>query len=92
MARSEMSYQDGSPNPFRPSWTARLRPIALPGEWEASGYDLNLAYHDMLPYMALSSLVGMGSVSGVTSALQDFANMERSTRGFGKSTIEGIVK
>lgn len=92
MARAEMSYQDGDPNPFRPSWTARLRPIALPGEWQEAGFDLNQSFHDVLPYMALSSLIGMGSVSGVTSALQDFANMERSTRGFGHSTIEGIAK
>lgn len=92
MARAEMTYQDGDPNPFRPSWTARLRPIALPGEWHEAGFDLNQSFHDVLPYMALSSLVGMGSVSGVTAALQDFANMERATRGFGQSTVEGIVK
>lgn len=92
LARAEMTYQNGDPNPFRPSWTARLRPVALPGEWQEAGFDLNQSYHDVLPYMALSSLIGMGSVSGVTSALQDFANMERATRGFGHSTIEGIAK
>jgi len=92
MARAEMTYQDGDPNPFRPSWTARLRPVALPGEWQEAGFDLNQSYHDVLPYMALSSLIGMGSISGVTSALQDFANMVRATRGFGHSTIEGIAK
>jgi hypothetical protein len=92
MARAEMSYQTGTPNPFRPSWTARMRPVALPGEWKQAGFDLNQTYHDVIPYLALSSLVGMGSVSGLTSAIQDFAMMERATRGFGHSTIEGVGK
>lgn len=93
MARSEMSYQDGgAPNPFRPSWTARMRPVALPGEWQEVGYDLNQVYHDTLGYLALSSLIGLGDVSAVTSAMKDMANMERATRSFGHSTIEGITK
>lgn len=92
MARAEMSYQTGTPNPFRPSWTARMRPVALPGEWKQAGFDLNQTYHDVIPYLALSSLVGMGSVSGLTSAIQDFAMMERATRGFGHSTIDGVGK
>lgn len=93
MARSEISYQDGgTPNPFRPSWTARMRPVALPGEWQEAGYDLNQAYHDTLGFLALSSLVGMGSTAGLTSAMKDMVNMERATRSFGHSTIEGITK
>ena len=55
MARAEISYQDGgTPEPFHPSWTARMRPVALPGEWEEAGFDLNQAYHDSMGYMALA--------------------------------------
>ncbi|QED27060.1 hypothetical protein FRD01_07355 [Microvenator marinus] len=92
MARAEMSYQDGRPNPFRPSWTARMRPIALPGEWEEAKFDLNRAYHDMLPYLALSSLVGVGSGADLMASGIDFVNMERATRAFGHSTIDGVGK
>lgn len=90
MARSEMSYQEEELSPFKPSWTARLRPVALRGEWQGAGYDLNQAYHSVLPFLALTSIVGAGG--GIGGVAQDFVNMERMTRSFGHSTIEGIAK
>lgn len=92
MARAEMSYQDGRPNPFRPSWTARMRPVALPGEWQEAGYELNQTYHDILPFLALSSVVGLGSGASLMASIRDFGMMERATRGFGYSTIDGVGK
>ncbi len=35
VSRGEMSFQDGEPNAWSPAWAARLRPVALPGEWES---------------------------------------------------------
>ena len=91
LARSEISYQEGRPNPFRAGWTARMRPIALPGEW-SGGTSLNKAYHDMLPYLAFASILGIGDFNYITSSIHDFAAMERVTRSFGPSTVEGIGK
>ncbi len=91
MARAEISYQDGDTNPFRPSWTARMRPVALPSEWQNAGFDMNQAYHDVIPFLGLTGLIG-SNFGGITSAMADFANMERQTRSFGHSTIEGIAK
>lgn len=91
MARSEISFQGDRPTPFRAGWTARMRPIALAGEWR-SGQDLNKAYHDVLPFLALSSVLGIGDFNYFTASLHDFVAMERMTRSFGPSTVEGIGK
>ncbi len=92
MARAEISFQGGSPHPFQAGWTARLRPVSLPGEWFEAGYSMNQAYHDVLPYMALASLVGAGDFNYILRSIWDFAAMERTTRGFGPSTIGGFPK
>lgn len=90
LARSEMSYQSDELSPFYPSWTARLRPVALSSEWQEAGYSLNQAYHSVVPQMALTSVIGSGGA--IMATAKDFANMERITRSFGHSTIEGIAK
>ncbi len=90
IARSEMSFQGDELNPFHPSWTGRLRPVALSGEWQDAGYSLNQAYHSVLPQMALTSLIGSGGA--IMATARDFANMERISRSFGHSTIEGLAK
>ena len=33
MSRAEIAYQNGDPNPWETAWAARMRPVALPGEW-----------------------------------------------------------
>ncbi len=94
MSRAEISYQgNGAPDKWIPSWTARMRPIALPSEWDQAGYDVNATYHDILPYLAVLSVVG-GSFSGssLLGSIQDLAMMERNTRGMGASTIRGVAK
>lgn len=91
LARSEYSFQGDRPNPFRAGWTARMRPVALAGEWQ-SGQDLNKAYHDVLPFLAFASILGIGNWSYILSSIHDFAAMERVTRSFGPSTVEGIGK
>lgn len=99
MAKAEMTYNGPSaPDMWHPSWTSRMRPVHLPGEFEDAGYSMNISYHDVLPYLALTAQVASikggfnQSINAVLSSLQDFLIMELSTRAMGPSTIDGVAK
>lgn len=68
MARSEISYQNGDPDMWHPSWSARMRPIALPGEWSGYSGDFRMlsAFNDAVPYLALGATLGgaLGPLTG----------------------------
>ena len=59
LARSEFAYQDGDPNLWHAQWGARMRPVALPGEWEAYSGDWRMAgaFNDTVPYLAGSAVL-----------------------------------
>ena len=63
IARSEFTYQDGDPNMWHAHWGSRMRPVALPGEWEAYGpgpngdWRMAGAFNDTVPYLAGSALL-----------------------------------
>ncbi len=100
MARSEISFQDGTPDLWKASWTARMRPVALPGEWSAYGNDVDLrnAWRDVAPWMALAG----GLVSFITDgndpaqALTGLgADVIRADAAFGSlddTDVEGVAK
>jgi hypothetical protein len=94
MARGEISFQGGfrTPDLWHPRWTARLRPVALPGEFQNAGIQLASIYHDMLPYLALSGILITGDSRIVNDSIDDMVFMERATRALGHSTVEGIAK
>lgn len=94
MARAEISFQDSSEEPtlWHPQWTARMRPVALPGEFQQAGLEMAAIYHDMLPYLALSGIITTGDDSIVNDSIDDLVFMERSNRALGQSTVEGIAK
>lgn len=93
MARGEISFHGGqTPDLWHPQWTARLRPVALPGEFAGSGIELSAAYHDVLPYLALSGIVITGDSSVAQDSMNDLVFMERANRALGPSTVEGIAK
>lgn len=64
VSRSEVSYQyeaEKVPDLWHAGWTVRMRPLALPGEWEnyrrasgAGSFRFGDAVVDMLPYIAAS--------------------------------------
>ncbi len=62
MARSEISYQNGDPDMWHPSWSTRMRPVALPGEWAAysGSYRMVSAFNDAVPYLAAGAALGAG--------------------------------
>lgn len=94
MARAEISFQDSSQEPtlWHPQWTARMRPVALPGEFQRSGLEMAAIYHDMIPYLALSGIITTGDRGIVDDSIDDLVFMERSNRALGQSTVEGVAK
>lgn len=102
MARSEISYQFGEPsdvsNPdlWHPSWTVRMRPVALPGEWAGYGEDVtaNAAWRDMFPYIGAGAAVisAAGGSFNLSASLSDMLRIELSTRGMSDEHIEGVSR
>jgi hypothetical protein len=94
MARAEISFQDSSREPtlWHPRWTARMRPVALPGEFQQAGLQMSSIYHDMIPYLALSGIITTGDSGIVNDSIDDLVFMERANRALGQSTVEGIAK
>lgn len=94
MARAEISFQGGfrPPSLWHPRWTARVRPVALPGEFQQAGIEMSNVYHDMLPFFALSGVIISGNDDIVRDSMDDLVFMERANRALGHSTIEGVAK
>jgi hypothetical protein len=94
MARAEISFQGGfrAPDLWHPRWTGRLRPVALPGEFQETGLKMSAIYHDVIPYLALSGIITTGDNSIVDDSFDDLVFMERANRALGHSTVEGIAK
>lgn len=94
MARGEISFEGGfrAPDLWHPRWTARLRPVALPGEFQLAGIQMSSIYHDLLPYLAMSAIIINGNQRAVADAMDDLIFMERASRAMGHSTVEGITK
>lgn len=93
LSRSEISYQHTDvPDLWHPVWTARIRPVALPDEFNQARYSLRAAYHDILPTLALTSLLGITDIRTTGSVALDFLQMERNMRAMGPSTIDGVNK
>jgi len=101
MARSEISYQDGTPDLWHTSWTARMRPVALPGEWSALGSDITMvkAWRDTLPYMlgasAILGAIGAATGSGdmdLVSGGRDLIMIDSSLGALSDENIEGLSK
>lgn len=109
MARSEIAFphRDRSFNPddpqfgthglwmWEPGWTARMRPLALPGEWSGLPYDLNGAFHATDRYFALAEEMGLLRNLDVTDPqpfFRDFQFMEKATRTLDDDAIEGAPK
>lgn len=106
MARSEISYQNGTPDLWHTSWTARMRPVALPNEWKSlgSGVTLVKAWRDTLPYMLGASVIlgimgeatGNGNggdiVGGLKSGGLDILTIDSALGGLSDDNIEGLSK
>ncbi|AWV90380.1 TadE/TadG family type IV pilus assembly protein [Bradymonas sediminis] len=96
MSRSEITYQDsGMPDLWHPSWTARMRPVALPDEWSNSGVTLGAAYNDVSIILAAGEKLGdLTDGQGVdgTGWINDLARLIMATQTFDNEKIEGLSK
>ena len=91
LARSEISFQgEGAPHLWSPSWTSRMRPVALPGEFREGGYDFNALYHASLTRLLLSGMMHEDLVGDGSVFLDDLIFLERVTRALGQSTVDGV--
>jgi hypothetical protein len=92
-ARSEIFFSHGdTPDLWHPSWSSRLRPLAITDEFAEAGYSMNYVYHDAVTGFALAAVLGVTELSDVFTALSDLAYMEKATLSMGKSTIQGVSK
>lgn len=102
MAKSEIVYNTdalySSPDLWHPSWTARMRPVHLPHEFEDNDFTMFDAYSQAAPYLALSAQVGSikgsgsATVSAILSSIQDLGVMAVQSASMGPSTAGGIAK
>ncbi|TXD38229.1 hypothetical protein FRC98_04850 [Lujinxingia vulgaris] len=91
MARSEISFQgEGAPTMWEAAWTARMRPVALPREFEQVGFDFNALYHSSIIHLSASAK--MQGAGGGSEFFDDMVYMEKVSRGMGQSTIDGVSR
>lgn len=98
MARSEISFQtpDEDPDLWHTSWTARMRPVALPGEWAGYGsMRMVSAFHDAVPYLAGTSALGgiiEGAVNMGTPEPADLLKAEMAFDSMNNDFIDGVAR
>ncbi len=63
LSRGEIVHKTDDPNMWAAEWSARIRPVALSGEWEevsASNFDLAKAFNEILPQITWVNGVAHG--------------------------------
>lgn len=105
MARSEIVTIGVQSGEWHSNWTARLRPIALPGELNQLSTDISLsgsnsfinaAFHDAFDHFTVNyQLVLGGSIDPIKLAdvwTPEFRAMERATRTMDNNANSGVLK
>jgi hypothetical protein len=95
-ARSEVGGSSGMWM-WRPGWTAKLRPMALPGEWDGLNYQLNDTYRATSPYLTLagrefSLRENDDQFQGLNDVAQDLAFMHKATLTMDPAVMGGMTK
>lgn len=90
------------PDMWNPRWTAKLRPVTLPGEEhgttvsfpdDGSPIGLSEMAIDSVPFLILSTIVGLTDPNfGITAMLRDALAFSMLTQGFDAEHMEGIEK
>ncbi len=93
MARAEMSYHhEEAPDLWRPVWTARMRPMALPDEFRQRGWGFQSIYHSSIDFLALSGRLHDDLRGDEAEFMHDLVYMERASRAMGQSTVGGVAR
>ncbi len=90
-SRGEFVSQ-GNDGPWYTSWTGRVRPVALNNEFKQADFTMNATYHDIIPFLALQSAMGLLTGFNLSSALKDFVAMEKSSRAMDNNVHRGMFK
>jgi hypothetical protein len=99
---SQAEDAGGRPEMWNPAWTARLRPVTLPGEtfgnsvvFQGDGDPVGLSEMgmDMVPFLVLSGLIGLlQDDTSLESMIHDMVFFAAASKGFDSANMEGIVK
>lgn len=100
VSRSEISFQGGVPDLWHSSWSARMRPVALPDEWDGYPGDTQLitAYNDTLPFLVVGAeqTAAMSMVDndnyGESVSYVDFARGFMAFEAFSNSNLPGLTR
>lgn len=90
----------GPPNMWSPRWTAKLRPMILPGEslgstiLNSNAVGLGSVFRDTLPYFALATIVSglFDSNFDFGDSISDFAFLLAASAGFDGDNLEGFTQ
>lgn len=80
---------------WHPGWTAKLRPVALPGEQAAMGFTLANMLKDVSPFLWLSrNVLGLASSPGFSSADADadIAALNKALFAMDANSLNGLAK
>jgi hypothetical protein len=105
MSRSEIVFPSAN-RPFQllpnsngvwlwhPGWTAKLRPVAFPGEFQTLGFGTNEMFHDMTGMMVTGAFLVNGVFGGFdfAAAAKDYLYFEKATRGMDAAALNGLAK
>lgn len=83
LSRGEIVHKTDNPNMWAPEWSARIRPVALSGEFEeysASNFNMRKAFNESLRYITYVSTVAHGL---------DAAGIEMITHPYNPTSFEG---
>lgn len=107
MSRSEMSYQgEGSPSAWSPGWTARMRPVALPGEWQRYGdFTVGDAFNEVVDVVGHTTAVAHTANSNgslithphsgtgmITELGQEMLAIQQALNGLDNERMEGLAR
>lgn len=96
MSRAEISFQtaeqddDAHPDMWRPSWTARMRPVVFPGELRQAGIDFNAIYHSSIEHLMLSGRMHATAPDDPGEFMEDLVYFEKVSRALGQNSAEGM--
>ena len=93
MARAEISYQEeGEPTMWRPVWTARMRPVALPNEFRQANEEFVMMHRTAANHLLLSAHMHQDLQNNTAVFFDDMVYFERVARGMDQSTIDGVAR
>lgn len=93
LSRAEIYYagaEDETPSMWNPVWSARLRPVLLPGELDQGGTPVDRAFRDVTTAFGMAGI--LNPEFSAQQALPDMVQLSRALSAMGPSTSDGVTK